>query len=58
MYQSLLSTGTLTQANSALVDFNSNLNLAKIWGGGEVASADGLRFVTPVKSTNSRSNPK
>lgn len=49
---------TIAKANSALVAFNSNLNLAKIWGGGEVASADGLRFVTPVKSTNSRSNSK
>jgi len=32
--------------------------LAKIWGGSEVVSADGLRFVTPVKSTNSRANSK
>lgn len=28
------------------------------WGGGEVASADGMRFVTPVKTINSGSNRK
>lgn len=49
---------TLSQANSALVDYHANLSLSKIWGGGEVASADGLRFVTPVKSVNSGFNPK
>lgn len=56
--QNYFRTETLTQANSALVDYHANLNLSKVWGGGEVASADGLRFVTPVKSINSGSNPK
>jgi TnpA family transposase len=56
--QNYFRTETLSQANSALVDYHSKLNLSKIWGGGEVASADGLRFVTPVKSINSGSNPK
>ncbi len=49
---------TLTQANARLVDFHSQLKLSNIWGGGEVASADGLRFVTPMKSIHSGSNPK
>jgi TnpA family transposase len=56
--QNYFRTETLTQANAALVDYNAKLSLAKIWGGGEVASADGLRFVTPVKTINSRSNSK
>lgn len=56
--QNYFRTETLTQANSTLVDYHAKLNLSKVWGGGEVASADGLRFVTPVKSINSGSNPK
>jgi len=49
---------TLTQANASLVDYQSKLSLAKIWGGGEVASADGLRFVTPLRTINAGYNPK
>ncbi len=49
---------TLTQANAALVDYQSKISLAKIWGGGEVASADGLRFVTPLRTINAGHNPK
>lgn len=40
------------------MDYHSQLKLSNIWGGGEVASADGLRFVTPMKSIHSGSNPK
>lgn len=49
---------TITEANTRLVDFHSQLDLANIWGGGEIASADGLRFFTPVKSVHSGPNPK
>jgi len=49
---------TIKKANDILVEFNSKLDLAQKWGGGEVASADGLRFVTPSKSINSRHNSK
>ncbi|MCC2458355.1 MULTISPECIES: Tn3 family transposase [Bacillus] len=49
---------TLTEANTRLVDFHSQLELANMWGGGEIASADGLRFFTPVKSVHSGPNPK
>lgn len=31
---------------------------SKKWGGGEVTLADGLRFVTPVRTINSGPNPK
>ncbi|XTO07455.1 Tn3 family transposase (plasmid) [Escherichia coli] len=34
------------------------LPLAQIWGGGEVASADGMRFVTPVRTINAGPNRK
>ncbi|MFA9396852.1 MAG: Tn3 family transposase [Clostridiaceae bacterium] len=56
--QNYLRVETLTKANAKLVGYNSNLKLAQTWGGGEVASADGLRFVTPVKTTTSRANSK
>lgn len=49
---------TLVEANSKLVSAQNSLSLAQIWGGGDVASADGLRFVVPVKSIHSGSNPK
>lgn len=49
---------TIIRANARLVDYQSNLALAQKWGGGEVASADGMRFVTPVKSINSGPNRK
>lgn len=49
---------TLTIANAKLVDYQSNMSLVKKWGGGMVASADGMRFVTPVKNINSGYNKK
>ncbi|WP_407228280.1 Tn3 family transposase [Escherichia coli] len=36
---------TITSANARLVDFQATLPLAQIWGGGEVASADGMRLL-------------
>lgn len=56
--QNYFRTETLTQANATLVDYHTKLDLSRVWGGGEVASADGLRFVTPVKTINSGSNSK
>tara|TARA_R110001583_G_scaffold194501_1_gene365510 strand:+ start:2179 stop:5184 length:3006 start_codon:yes stop_codon:yes gene_type:complete len=49
---------TLVKANAKLVDYQSTLSLAKKWGGGEVASADGMRFVTPVRTINAGPNRK
>ncbi len=56
--QNYLRAETLVSANARLVDFQSTLELAGRWGGGEVASADGMRFVTPVKTVNSGPNRK
>lgn len=56
--QNYFRTETITQANNALVAYHSKLELTQILGSGEVASADGLRFVTPSKTINSGSNPK
>ena len=49
---------TLIRANATLVDTQSTLPLAQAWGGGEVASADGLRFVVPIRTLNAGPNPK
>jgi len=49
---------TLIKANARLVDYQATLPLAKKWGGGEVASADGMRFVTPIKTINAGHNKK
>lgn len=49
---------TLAKSNTRLVNHQSTLPLAKKWGGGEVASADGMRFVVPVKTINARPNRK
>jgi hypothetical protein len=48
----------LTQANATLVDTQSTIALAQGWGGGEVASADGLRFVVPIRTINAGPNRK
>jgi TnpA family transposase len=49
---------TLIRANARLVDAQAQIPLAQIWGGGEVASADGLRFVVPVRTLNAGANSK
>ena len=56
--QNYIRAETLTQANAYLVDCQSTNPLAQEWGGGEVASADGMRFVTPVRTINSGPNRK
>jgi TnpA family transposase len=36
-----------------VVDYQTTLPIAQKWGGGEVASADGMRFFTPIRTINS-----
>ncbi len=49
---------TISAANARLVEFHEKIKLAQTWGGGEVASADGLRFVVPVRTLNAGPNRK
>jgi TnpA family transposase len=49
---------TLTDANARLVAAQNQIPLVQSWGGGEVASADGLRFVVPVRTIHAGPNPK
>ena len=48
----------ISRANARLVEDHSRLELTKAWGGGEVASADGLRFVVAAKSIHTAPNKK
>jgi hypothetical protein len=56
--QNYLRAETLIKANARLVDYQTTLSLAKKWGGGEVASADGMRFTTPAQTINAGHNRK
>lgn len=56
--QNYLRDDTLSAANALLVAAQSRLELARQWGGGEVASADGMRFVVPVQTVHAGPNPK
>jgi len=56
--QNYIRAETLIRANALLVDAQAKVPLVRAWGGGEVASADGLRFVVPVRTVNSGPNSK
>jgi TnpA family transposase len=56
--QNFIRAETLTLANAALVAAQNVIPLARSWGGGEVASADGLRFVVPVRTIHSGADPR
>jgi len=47
---------TLAAANARIVDYHTKLPLAERWGGGEVASIDGLRFVVPRRTIHAGYN--
>lgn len=49
---------TLIACNAVLVATQNRIALARTWGGGDVASADGLRFVVPVRTVHAGPNPK
>ena len=56
--QNYLRAETLTLANVQLVTAQSLIGLAQRWGGGDVASADGMRFVVPIRTIHAGPNPK
>jgi TnpA family transposase len=56
--QNYLRDDTLVAANALLVAAQNRVALAHAWGGGEVASADGMRFVVPVRTVHAGPNPK
>ena len=56
--QNYLRADTITAAASRMVDIQTDIPLAQAWGGGDVASADGLRFVVPLRTLNAGPNPR
>ena len=48
--QNYVRADTLTAANAKLVAAQNDIDLVHAWGAGEVASADGLRFVVPIRT--------
>ena len=40
------------------MDAQAAIPLTRAWGGGELASVDGLRFVVPVRTINAGPNPR
>ena len=56
--QNFIRAETLTEANACLVAAQNRIRLVQAWGGGEVASADGVRFVVPVRTIHAGPNPK
>ena len=56
--QHSLRSDTLLRANARLVEAHSRLKLSQHWGSGEVASADGVRFVVPFRTVHAAANPK
>jgi TnpA family transposase len=56
--QNYIRADTLTAANAQLVAAQNGIDLVRTWGAGEVASADGLRFVVPIRTIHSGPNPR
>ncbi len=56
--QNYIRADTLVRSNATLVSAQAAIPLARAWGGGDVASADGLRFVVPVRTIHSGPNPR
>lgn len=49
---------THAAANAALIEAQGKVPIAQLWGGGLLASVDGLRFVVPVRTISSGPSPK
>ncbi len=56
--QNFIRAETIAAANRRLVATQNALPIARIWGAGEVASADGIRFVAPGHTVHAGPNPK
>lgn len=56
--QSYVRSETIAASNARLLAAQAGIGLASLWGGGLVASVDGLRFVVPVATINAGPNPR
>lgn len=55
--QFYLRSDTIAAANAMLITTQARVPLAQVWGGGLLASVDGLRFVVPMRTINSGPSP-
>ncbi len=56
--QNYIRADTLQSANARLIQAQAGIGLAQRWGGGLLASADGMRFLVPVATVNAGANPR
>lgn len=56
--QNFIRPDTIAAANARIVAAQNALPIAHVWGSGEVASADGIRFVAPSSAIHAGPNPK
>lgn len=56
--QNYLRAETHAAANALLIEAQAQVPIAQLWGGGLLASVDGLRFVVPVRTLNAGPSPK
>ena len=57
--QNYVRSATHAAASTRLVDYHAHLDLARhAWGGGDMASADPMRFVIPVSTIHAGYNPR
>jgi TnpA family transposase len=56
--QNFIRDETIAAANARLVAAQNALPTARLWGDGEIASADGVRFVVPRRTIHAGPNPR
>jgi TnpA family transposase len=56
--QNFIRPETIAAANARIVSAHTALPLVKIWGAGDVASADGMRFTASASAIHAGPNPK
>ncbi len=56
--QNFIRPDTIAAASACIVAAHATLPLVKLWGAGDVASADGMRFTAPASAIHAGPNPK
>jgi TnpA family transposase len=55
--QGYLRAETISAANGVLISAQAKVDIVRAWGGGLVASADGVRFTVPVQTLHAGYSP-
>jgi TnpA family transposase len=56
--QNFIRPETIATANARIVSAHASLPLVKLWGAGDIASADGMRLIAPASAIHAGPNPK